>query len=124
MTVTKHTFDVKDNDFLPAVQSFRDLGYRLVQVGCVKEESGLGLHYTFDKEYSLVDFYLAVPSEASVPSITVHFPYAFLYENEIHDLFGVSFDNINIDFKGQFYNLAAPAPFNRKTEEHPRGKKA
>jgi ech hydrogenase subunit D len=101
------------------VENFRNSGYRLVQVSCLKEERSLGLHYTFDKEYGLVDLYFAVASDAMVPSITGYFPYAFLYENEIHDLYGLAFENINVDFKGLLYKLATPKPFNQEKQEVP-----
>jgi ech hydrogenase subunit D len=34
-----------------------------------------------------------------------------LYENEIHDLFGVPVDGLTIDFKGNFYKTAVKYPF-------------
>jgi ech hydrogenase subunit D len=33
-----------------------------------------------------------------------------LYENEIHDLFGVPVDGLAIDFKGNFYKTAVKFP--------------
>ena len=45
-----------------------------------------------------------------VPSITDRFIAAFVFENEIHDLFGVSVRDIAIDFGGNFYVTAQPSP--------------
>jgi ech hydrogenase subunit D len=124
MTRTKHIIAIKGTEFLPVIANFRESGYRLVQVSCLKEEEGLGLHYTFDKQYGLVDLYFSVASDSPVPSITAHFPYAFLYENEIHDLYGLTFEGINVDFKGLLYKLAVPRPFNQETaKETPRPKR-
>ena len=39
---------------------------------------------------------------------------AFLYENELHDLFGLKIRNIKIDYQGTFYKVAKPAAFAEK----------
>ena len=36
---------------------------------------------------------------------------AFVYENEIHDLYGFTVTGINIDFKGTFYRTTIKHPF-------------
>ena len=46
-----------------------------------------------------------------IQTISCRTLYRFLYENEIHDLFGMRFDGINIDYGGNFYRIAATAPF-------------
>ena len=45
-----------------------------------------------------------------VPSITGDFLEAFVFENETHDLFGVTIEGIAIDFGGSFYALAQKEP--------------
>ena len=40
---------------------------------------------------------------------------AFVFENETHDLFGVEFENIAIDFRGRFYDVSVPTPMNPKS---------
>ena len=53
------------------------------------------------------------------------YPNAFLYENEIHDLFGVVIKNINIDYRGTLYRTAIKVPFsveNIKFSEPPKPK--
>jgi ech hydrogenase subunit D len=55
----------------------------------------------------------------------VIYPNAFLYENEIHDLFGVAIKNINIDYRGTLYRTAIKVPFsveNIKFSEPPKPK--
>jgi ech hydrogenase subunit D len=50
---------------------------------------------------------------------------AFLYENEIHDLFGVAVTNISIDYHGTLYRTSIKAPFsidNVKLPEPPKQK--
>ena len=97
---------------------FKQEGYRLVQIGCVKEPVGdcpaetLELIYSFDKDYELACLRLIVKPDAKVPSITGLYGCAFLYENEIHELFGLNIAGINVDFQGHLYKVAKPQAFN------------
>ena len=50
------------------------------------------------------------PSGPSVPSVSELFPNAFMFENEMHDLFGVEVSGITLDYRGGFYHLHVPAP--------------
>ena len=55
---------------------------------------------------------LSLPGEEPhLPSISSIYLCAVLYENEIHDLFGVQVAGIAIDFKGKFYKTAIKFPF-------------
>ena len=86
-------------------------GYRLVQIGCSTLESGYELNYSFDKDYRFKNLRITVAPGEEVPSISVIYPNAFLYENEIHDLFGVPIKNITIDYRGTLYQTAIKTPF-------------
>jgi len=46
-----------------------------------------------------------------VPSITKAYFAAFTYENELHDLFGITVTDLALDFKGTFYKLSTKTPF-------------
>ena len=46
-----------------------------------------------------------------VPSISEFFGAAFLYENEIRELFGINVTGIGLDLKGQLYKTATRVPF-------------
>ncbi len=46
-----------------------------------------------------------------VPSISGYFGAAFLYENEIRELFGINVTGITPDLKGQLYKTATRVPF-------------
>lgn len=86
-------------------------GYRFVQVSCVTMESSYELTYSFDKGYRLKNLRTVVAPEEDVPSISVIFPNAFLYENEIHDLFGVPVRNMSVDYRGTLYRTSIKTPF-------------
>ncbi len=47
----------------------------------------------------------------AVPSISEFFGAAFLYENEIRELFGINVEGIGVDLRGQLYKTATKVPF-------------
>ena len=51
-----------------------------------------------------------VSKDATLKSITEQYFEAFVCENEIHDLFGLKFDGLALDFSGKFYSLAIEKP--------------
>ncbi len=107
-----------------AAQLIRE-GYRLVQIGCTTLPGAYEINYSFDKDCRFKNLRISVASGEEVPSISVIYPNAFLYENEIHDLFGVPVKNITIDYRGSLYRTAVPTPFsmeNVKFSEAPKPK--
>ncbi len=93
-------------------------GQRLVQISCTKTRGILELSYSFDKNGKFKSLRLEVPLQnAELPSISGIYFCAFLYENEIHDLFGVKFANLVLDFKGSFYRTSIPSAFNLQTDK-------
>jgi ech hydrogenase subunit D len=86
-------------------------GYRLVQIGCSTLPDAYELSYSFDREYRFKNLRFTVAEGEEVPSISVIYPGAFLYENEIHDLFGVVITHIAVDYRGTLYRTALSAPF-------------
>ena len=99
---------------LEKVGEMRKQAYRLVQISATRLPDQLELTYSFDLDGRLVNFRLHIPdSNLRVPSISSIYWCAFLYENEIHDLFGISFDGLALDFKGHLYQTAIPFPFSQ-----------
>jgi len=99
-------------DLLDRVQDLVNEGFRLVQIGCTKLADHFQIDYSFDKNYKFYNFRVKLSlTNPELPSISAICLPAFLYENEIHDLFGVNVTNISIDFKGKFYRLEKDAPF-------------
>jgi len=47
----------------------------------------------------------------AVPSVSEFFGAAFLYENEIRELFGIDVTGVGVDLKGQLYKTATKVPF-------------
>jgi ech hydrogenase subunit D len=86
-------------------------GNRLVQIGCTKIGETFEIIYSYDKDYQLSHYRVTVRQEEEIPSISGVYWGAFVYENEIHDLYGIHVTGINIDFKGTFYKTAIKHPF-------------
>jgi ech hydrogenase subunit D len=89
----------------------RDQGCRLVQISATQLPDQVELTYTFDRASQLTNLRLHLPNGARLASLSGIFGCAVLYENEIHDLFGVPVDGLTIDFKGNFYKTAVKYPF-------------
>ncbi len=86
-------------------------GARFVQLLAIHENLGNALVYSFMKDDTLLNYRIEkVGEETAVPSITGEYLNAFVFENEVHDLFGVNITDIAIDFKGKFYKVTEPKP--------------
>jgi len=97
---------------LGRVQELKRLNYRLVQIGATRLPERLELTYSFDLDSRLLSLRLHLPAmEARVPSISSIYWCAFLYENEIHDLFNLRVDGLQVDFHGKLYETAIKFPF-------------
>ena len=89
-------------------------GARLVQICCTKTE-GYELTYSFDVRGAWSHIRLNIGEGQEIESVCDLFGPAFMYENEIKDLFGVKILHVSPDFQGAFYKLAEPAPFGGKS---------
>jgi hypothetical protein len=86
-------------------------GWRAVQILCTACEDGVDILYSYTKDDVMENYIVhGVTKDDVIPSITDAFIGMFVFENESHDLFGVNFDGIAIDFGGKFYDLAMPEP--------------
>ena len=63
------------------------------------------------KDLEMKNLKMTLPETQEISSITSIYPCAFIYENEMHDLFGVQIKMINIDFEGKLYRTAIETPF-------------
>lgn len=102
---------IEKNNLLGMVSDFFAEGFRLVQIGCTTLQHAYELNYSFDKDYHFKNLRIIVAPEDEIQSISVIYPNAFLYENEIHDLFGLTIKNITVDYHGTLYRTAIKTPF-------------
>jgi ech hydrogenase subunit D len=108
-----HTFElIVLETLLDRVRSQRQQGCRLVQISATRLPEQVELTYSFDLGGSLTNLRLHLPAaEARIPSISSIYWCAFLYENEMHDLFNIQVDGMAVDFHGNFYKTAVKYPF-------------
>lgn len=102
---------IDKKELVGAVAELRASGYRLVQIGCTTRADNYEMNYSFDREYRFKNLRFSVNNGEEVPSISYIYWNAFLYENEIHDLFGIPITNIVIDYRGTLYRTRIPSPF-------------
>ena len=94
------------------VRVLREQGHRLVQISATRLPDEVELTYSFDLADSLSNLRLVLPGADTVlPSISMIYGCAILYENEIHDLFDVRVDGLTVDFKGNLYTTSVKYPF-------------
>lgn len=86
-------------------------GWRYVQMLAVNNEESVDLVYSYMKDGLLDNVVVAdLPRDARMQSITDVYLEAFVCENEIHDLFGIPFEGLAIDFLGNFYRVSTEVP--------------
>ncbi len=104
------------SDLLPLVSVLRNEGYRLVAISTTKLGEIFQVDYSFDRNFLFRTLRLLIPTEAAIPSITGIYWAAFPYENEMHDLFGITVTGIALDFNGTFFRTAIKYPFSVNTD--------
>jgi ech hydrogenase subunit D len=116
------TIDKKE--LVGAAAELRATGYRLVQISCTTLADNYEINYSFDRDYRFKNLRLTVKTGEEVPSISCIYWSAFLYENEMHDLFGIPITNMVIDYRGTLYRTLVPSPFGlpEKPEEREENK--
>jgi ech hydrogenase subunit D len=112
--MSSHQFEeITVESLLPKAQEMKSNGFRMAQIGATTTPEGLEIVYTFTRGVHMQNLRLRLPlAGAKMPSISAIYWCAFIYENEIHDLFNVQVTDMAIDFKGNFYNTAVKYAFN------------
>lgn len=110
-TEVQITTPVEVGKLIGRVEEFKKDGYRLVQIGCTTIGDVYEINYSFDKDFVFQNIRITVTGETEVPSISGMYWGAFVYENEMHDLFGIQVKGMNIDFKGNFIRTSIKYPF-------------
>jgi len=86
------------------IKKYKDDGYRMCSITCERlGEEEFELTYHMDLNYELTNLRLVGKYSEKIPSISHIFPSALLHENEYKDLFGIDFEDLLIDYKGNLY---------------------
>lgn len=105
------TRDIGAGSLVPEVLMLKHEGYRLVQICATKVEGGYELLYSFGQDYDLLCFRIKLAPHSEIASISDIYGPAFLYENEIHDLFGIEIKMMSLDYHGNLYRIDQKTPF-------------
>ena len=105
------TIPIGIDELVARTAQLRKEGCRLVQIGCTKIDDDFEINYVFDKDFVMTNLRITVKQDTVVPSVSSVFFGAFVYENEIHDLYGITVSGMNIDFGGHFYRTTIKSPF-------------
>lgn len=103
------------SELLPAALKMKNYGYRLAAISCTNKD-GIEITYSFSKELEFINLRLNIDYDTKIESISAIYPYSFLYENEIKELFGVNIEDISLDYNDNLYRIAIKTPFNMKKE--------
>lgn len=115
MSVIQESILLQPNELLNKAYELKAAGHRLVQICCTMLKDGrFEVSYSFDKDLAFTNLRLQIEQDVEVQSISGIFFPAFLYENEIKELFGVKVVNMAVDFNDGLYKKAKAKPFNDK----------
>lgn len=120
------------DELLAHVQALKGAGARFVQMHaerCV-DDGSYRLVFTFinvraaqehiaqDGSYAIENLVVeGIDQYQEIPSISSYYPAVFPFENEVHDLFGLAITDIQVDFKGFFYQVSTAEPMSVITPE-------
>lgn len=120
------------DDLLSHVQALKGVGARFVQMHAERnvDDGSYRLLYTFinvraaqehiaqDGSYAIDNLVVeGIDQYQEIPSISSYYPAVFPFENEAHDLFGLAITDMQIDFKGFFYQVSTAEPMSVITPE-------
>ena len=108
--------EITPDELLGEVMKFKNQQLRLSQICCAYSNEKIELSYSFanDDTNDYINLRIVMDKEDEVCSITEFYPYAFLYENEMKELFGVNVQMINLDYQNKLYRINEEAPFIKK----------
>ncbi len=108
--------EIEADRILDTVMEMKNKGLRLSQACAAYVNDKYELSYSFANEdtYEYTTLRAIIDKETEICSITEFYPYAFLYENEMKELFGVNIKMINVDYHNKLYRIEAETPFLKK----------
>lgn len=101
---------VEADVLLAYANELRDQGCRLIQICATTVGDHFEVTYTFGKDLEMLNVFVKVRPGGHVPSVSRAFPSAYVFENEMSDLFGIPVDDMSLDYHGRFYALPEKYP--------------
>jgi ech hydrogenase subunit D len=104
--------------FLARVEVYHKEGWRLALINAASivsadeaENGAIDITWSFARDAEFEHLRERIMPGEEVPSISSSFSAAFLYENEMRELFGLNVTGINVDLRGQLYKTSQKIPF-------------
>lgn len=105
---------ISANELLAYALRLKNTNHRMVAISCTTVENGIEMSYSFDGGNDFINLRFIAGPEDEIESISSIYPYSFLYENELKELFGVNITGITPDYKDKLYKISVETPFNMK----------
>lgn len=120
------------SEFLARVEGYREGGWRLALINATTVFGGSGdaqatgageavaaegvfeITWGFARGSDFETIREQVRPGDEVPSVSASFGAAFLYENEMRELFGINVTGIDVDLRGAMYMTATRLPFSHR----------
>lgn len=111
MQFKRNSIEITPLEVLKDARRRKSEGWRYVQILAVFKDEKIDLVYSYMLDGLLEDVLVKDNNKGDViESISGYYLEAFVCENEINDLYGIHFDNMKIDFKGNFYAVSEKEP--------------
>jgi NADH:ubiquinone oxidoreductase 27 kD subunit len=111
--MTQNITTISYENLTSTVLKLKHEDYRLVQMCATTMDKEYELTYTFALGYDITSIRMVISEDTEIMSISDIYAPAFLYENEMKDLFGIKISLINLDYKGEFYKIETKTPFKK-----------
>ena len=106
------TINITPEEILDHALRLHNEHYRLIQICATRLSDRIVVDYTFGRSFETANIRTEIAGDGELPSISSIFYPAFLYENEMHDLYGITIRHLEIDYGGKLYRTAVKNPFN------------
>lgn len=120
---------IEPGEILDRAKEKKSGGWRLMELHANRpyKDNKLELVYSYchDTGHQIELLTTYIEPDQAVESVSHVFPCAFVFENEMHDLFGVQVNNLLLDYQGQFYRVLEGKPMlNRPEDSKPKARAA
>ena len=105
---------VDPESLITEVLKLKHRDYRLIQICAANAGDGFDVTYSFGKEYKMVGLRLSIMPDDEIVSISDIYAPAYLYENEMHDLFGITVKMMSMDYHGNLYRIKNRATYRKE----------
>ncbi|MGF7184586.1 NADH:ubiquinone oxidoreductase subunit C [Desulfitispora alkaliphila] len=90
--------EITPSEIVPTAKEMEKQGYRFIIITCNNLDDKVELIYNYDKDLEVKSYRTSIAKDEKIPSISSLFISALLIENEIQDLFGVTFSDLVLDY--------------------------